>query len=99
MKEASKSFAGGALPAWMQQTAPQLRVPGDLRKVARTFVRLQEQRHRADYDLSELMVREEAENLIASVRDAISLWPNVTEDDATRLYLAGLLCWKTLRQR
>ncbi len=99
MKEVSRSFAGGTLPDWMRAAAPQLVIPGDLKVVARRFVLLQESRHRADYDLSDGFARVETAALVADARDAIALWPNVADDDATRLYLAGLLCWKTLRQR
>lgn len=99
MKEASKSFAGGTLPVWVRQTAPQLVIPADLRRIAEIFVRLQEQRHRADYDLTDSLSRYEAKKFITDAREAIALWPAIADDDATRLYLAGLLCWKTLRQR
>ncbi|HEX6987062.1 MAG TPA: hypothetical protein VF170_16910 [Planctomycetaceae bacterium] len=99
LKEVSKAFASGTLPLWMRQVAPQLTISPDLRSIAATAVRLQEQRHRADYDLSVPFTRPEAEDLVADARDAIALWPGVADDDATRLYLAGLLCWRTLRQR
>jgi hypothetical protein len=99
MKEASKSFASGTLPLWMTHTAPQLAISADLRRITATFVRLQEQRHRADYDLSVAFSRLEVEVLVADARKAIDLWPTVAPDDAARLYLTGLLCWKTLRQR
>jgi uncharacterized protein (UPF0332 family) len=99
MKELSKSFASGTLPLWMRKTAPELTIPADLRFIAETFVMLQEQRHKADYNLSVRLARSETEELIASAREAIALWPVIADDDATRLYLAGLLCWKTLRQR
>lgn len=99
MKEASKAFASGTLPLWMRQVAPQLTIPADLRLVSGTFVRLQEQRHRADYDLSVTFARHEAGSLVTDVRNAIGLWPNIADGDAARLYLASLLCWRALRQR
>lgn len=99
MREASKTVAGGNLPKWMGDVAPQLAVPADLRGIADTFVKLQDERHRADYDLSRPFTRYEASVLTMAAHDAIGRWPNVAADDATRLDLAGLLCWKTLRQR
>jgi hypothetical protein len=99
MKDVSRSFAGGSLPDWMRSVAPHLTIPDDLKLVARRFVLLQEARHRADYDLSDGFTRDEAVGLVADARDAITRWPGVADDDATRLYLAGLLCWRTLRQR
>ena len=99
MKEASRSFAGGNLPDWMRSVAPHLTISDNLRTVARRFVHLQAARHRADYDLSIGLTRDEAVGYVADVRDAIGRWPAIANDDATRLYLAGPLCWKALRQR
>jgi hypothetical protein len=99
MRETSKVFASGSLPAWMRSVAPQLVIPPDLRTVADTFVMLQEERHQADYNLARPLARYDAASLVADARKAVTLWPTVAEDDAARLYLAGLLCWKTLRQR
>ena len=99
MRDASQSFSGGTLLSWMQPIAPALVVPADVKIVARRFVLLQEARHRADYNLTALWTRDEVQRLISDTRDSLSRWPAVAEDDATRLYLAGLLCWKTLRGR
>jgi hypothetical protein len=83
----------------MGAAAPRLAVPPNLRTVADTFVAIQDGRHRADYDLSRPFTRYEAEDLVNDARIAIARWPGVASDDAARLYLASLLCWRTLRQR
>lgn len=99
MKEVSRAFAGGTLPAWMREVSPGLVLPPDLKTVAASFVRLQEERHRADYDMTRPFTRAQAVRLVDLVRDAVACWPDIADDDAARLYLAGLLCWKSLKQR
>ncbi len=99
MKDASRTFSGGTLPDWIVAVVPHLAVPADLQAVAEAFVLLQAARHRADYDLTADFTRLEATEFVTLARDSIARWPAVAEDDAARLYLAGLLCWKTLRQR
>jgi hypothetical protein len=58
MKEACRRFAGGNVSHAMRRRLPTaFVVPMALRNVARAFVELQEQRHSADYDLSQNFTR------------------------------------------
>jgi hypothetical protein len=96
MKAASKSFAGGTLPATFDWKLP---IPADLSFVADTFIALQEERHDADYNLARSFRREEAVVVIASVEQCFALWPTIQNDDSTRLYLVSLLAWGARKAR
>jgi hypothetical protein len=96
MREASRRVAGGNLPQVLGWTTP---FPPRLQAIARAFVRLQEERHRADYDLSQPVSRTEADGLVEQAATAIADWPAIADDDAARLYLVLLLAWKGLEQR
>jgi len=96
MKDASRSFAGGNLPDALRWTTP---LPADLRRVASNFVELQDERHRADYDRGDPFVRAEVVQLLALAQEIFTIWPAIQTDDASQLYLACLLSWKSLRSR
>jgi uncharacterized protein (UPF0332 family) len=97
MKNASKTFSGGNLPAGLSTTLSTIVVSSELREVAGTFVTLQDERHRADYDLASPFSKSEVTTLIRSVQDAFELWETIKSDDASRLYLVALLSWDQLR--
>jgi uncharacterized protein (UPF0332 family) len=69
-------------------------IPVDLQTVAATFVRMQDTRHEADYDLSRPFTRAEVNRLVADVDQAFRLWQSVKIDPASQAYLAALLLWK-----
>lgn len=64
----------------------------DLKYIADTFVRLQEARHRADYDLSKKVTRSDAQTAIADVRAAIAKWGHLEKSSPrlTQIFSAGL---------
>jgi hypothetical protein len=64
MVAACKTFHGGNLPLPMNAVLGALPIPNDLRDVATTFVKLQEGRHRADYNLAEPFRRREVLSLL-----------------------------------
>jgi hypothetical protein len=92
MKAASNSFASPR-PDLKKLTDGEP-VPLDLQTVAATFAKMQDERHRADYDLAANFTRLEVNNLVAAVEEAFRLWPAVRSDPASRSYLAALLLWK-----
>jgi hypothetical protein len=65
----------------------------DLKYIADTFVRLQEARHRADYDLSKKVTRSDAQTAIADVRAAITKWRLLEKSNPrlVQIFSAGLL--------
>lgn len=97
MKNASKSFAGGTLPAGLSTTLLSSTISSGLRDVAEAFVTLQEERHRADYVLAKPFSKSEVTDLIHTARNAIELWQTVKNDDTARLYLLSLLVWDQLK--
>ncbi len=102
MKEACRSFSGGNLPpAIHHKLPPGFAVPGALRNVARTFVELQEQRHLADYDLSENFTRAEVLALVHQAEQALTQFNALTQADRTvkKFFLACLWAWKGINRR
>lgn len=73
------------------QTQPFGIVPQGLVDVAVAFVRLQEERHRADYDLSYRLTRTQAEALVTRAQRAFSDLESVSGEAATKLYALLML--------
>ena len=96
MAQASRSFSGGNLPRWFNWATP---IPAGLREIASAFTTLQDERHRADYDMARPLTRSQAANFVQLAAAAIAGWPAVRDDGAAQLYLACLLSWKALDQR
>jgi hypothetical protein len=97
MKGASKAFATGQLPLGLRGRAA---VPSPLREIAEAFVLLQEQPHQADYNLARPFRREEVAILVDKADACVRrLWPQVAQQDGSRLYLAALLLWEKLKSR
>jgi hypothetical protein len=63
----------------------------DLRRVAETFVTLQEQRHAADYDIERVFRRSEARANIQSAATAFEAWEHVRGTFEADLFLVALL--------
>ena len=62
-----------------------------LREVAETFVRMQQNRHSADYDNSKGWARLEVIDLIARTESALRSWHNIREEPQAQSYLISLL--------
>jgi len=62
--------------------------------VANAFVRLQQARHEADYDVARKFSRREALAYIQTARRAFEAWERVRRMDDARLYLACFNLWK-----
>jgi hypothetical protein len=70
MKKASLMIASNKLPKAVQPPTGRYLAPVDLKAVADTFVKLQQARHEADYDLSRSFRRQEALAFVQSARQA-----------------------------
>ena len=101
MLKASRAFASGwgGLPAGIQTSIPEPRLPAELVGVAERFVQLQEARHEADYDLSQRFVKQEAVNFVQKADEAFDFWTRVRREPAARCYLLCLLMWPRLQGR
>jgi len=63
----------------------------ELKTVAEVFVELQQQRHLADYDLSQSFNRIDVLGIIAKANSAISAWNRVRNAPNANVFLAALL--------
>jgi uncharacterized protein (UPF0332 family) len=88
MKSVSRDVANDK---WLGWSIPSLKVPAELRSLARTFVILQEARHLADYDNTKEWTRVEAREKVAEVQHAFENWAQIREHPATNEYLLSLL--------
>jgi hypothetical protein len=93
MKEAAKRFESGNLPDHIKSlvTHP---LPAPLTAVARSFVRLQDERHKADYDTASRFERARAQNTVALATQLFADWDTIRNTDDARVFLASLLFWK-----
>lgn len=100
MKSACRSFAGGALPQAVARGLPAgFAIPNGLQVVARTFVELQEQRHLADYDLSQSFSRAEVVAIVQQAEQARIQFEQLNDRTLKRFFLICLMAWKTLSNR
>jgi len=87
MKTVTQQVASGTLAARLQVSP----FPPEIVLLSRTFVRAQEARHRADYDLRVTFTRTEATQLISDIRAAISGWNQVRRRIPSKLFLTALV--------
>jgi len=99
MASVSRTFRGGNLPAYLNQTLGSVVIPDGLKAVAICFLRLQDQRHLAEYDLGAVYSRAEVLGLISTVEQVIENWSTIKADPATRFYLMCLPLWDRLKGR
>ncbi|MBI2300998.1 MAG: hypothetical protein HYU66_18965 [Armatimonadetes bacterium] len=97
MAKACRSFEAASLPSPLAAARGGAPVHPDMRQVARTFLRLQKQRHLADYDLNALFNRVEALRLVALADSALATWKRVRRSNDGRLFLACLVLWDGLK--
>jgi len=102
-KEASTEFGKPTprdllKPFWTLYFVPSC---APLQRVALLFVELQQERHRADYDLSRPFTQGEAEVLVQNARAAVAAWQNLKKNspDIARFYALTLFCWNSWKSR
>ncbi len=95
MKKACTEFKKNSLPESLRLPSVPYQTPSDLLIVAEAFVKLQELRHQADYNLDRLFSRPEARRLVQECRAAFASWKNASGTDDARLFLACFLLWDT----
>lgn len=98
MKEVSGQFLGDKLPERIQSKAA-YQTPADLKAVAATFIKLQQLRHEADYNLDQQYSRPQVDQLIREVETAFASWGRVRNSDDARLYLSCFLLWDAWKKR
>lgn len=104
MKEACTSFAGGTLKASIVKKLPCnssgiYAIPVEICDIAGTFFELQEKRHMADYDLSELFRKSEVLTLIDQAELHIENFRRLAVSDTRKFFLACLWAYKEIKNR
>lgn len=94
---AAKWFTGGGpMPAAIQRMRSALAVDRDLVHVCQVFAELQEERHRADYELASPFSRAEANRRILDAESAISRLRGLQPRGDTLIFLLGCLLGESL---
>lgn len=65
-----------------------------LQNVASSFIKLQEARHSADYDLSYSLSTEEARQFIRLAAIAMDSWESIVDSAEANIFILSLLMWK-----
>ena len=99
MLNAAKSYGSCHLPdkvtRHLGNIAPD--IPNELQELANTFVYAQEQRHLADYDLSERFDKQSVLALIDRTEQAVANWHQVRGSYSAQAFLLSLLTWGRLK--
>lgn len=98
MKRASASIADGKLPEGIQPDGLSFQPTPHLKLICKTFIKLQELRHLADYDTSQQFSMGQTLELIRDTERAFAAWDIVRNSDEARLYLACFLLWDTWKK-
>ncbi len=90
MKQVCKSLSAGNPSDILQELQPR-GFSAELRKLAETFVLLQELRHDADYNLLQRYTRTDTLEYLDRVQNAFANWRLVRVRDEANVFLAALL--------
>ena len=89
MRRIAKAWVQPSIPQWLADSGIS---PGtDLRLVASAFERLQELRHRADYDHATSFARADAQAAIELTEEAFAAWGRIRTEPAADFFLITLL--------
>lgn len=86
--------SGNPTPAFVQLAG---RPSQNLTRVATAFVELQEERHKADYDVLAKFARTDVKLLVQQCHGAFAAWETIRGSDEANVFLAALLSqarWK-----
>jgi len=92
MKAAARSFETGNLPDYIRSLVSDP-LPPRITAIAHAFVQLQEERHKADYDVADRFDRARAQNAVALAAQLFSDWNAIRTSDDARVFLSSLLFW------
>jgi hypothetical protein len=97
-----KKVCGRFLPAKLDQPLLGLIGPTtspELQHVASSFIKLQDARHSADYDLSYVLDRDEALQFVLQATDAITSWDRIADSAEANIFILSLLMWKNWEEK
>ena len=98
MAAACKSFQGGTLPTSITAAVGSLPIPAERRDLAAAFAKLQEERHRADYNMALPFTRSEVLSLLRELDRVVGGWQRIRMQPAARFFLMALPLWEQLRR-
>ena len=87
MKTCSSKVSSRPLPVGPAE----IPIATDLKLVADSFVKLQQDRHTADYDNSQVWSRTQVWEVTCVAEDAIAAWSNIREKEIAQDYLLDLM--------
>lgn len=94
------STGRGSVPRILQHCLPpDARGLDDLALVSSMLLRLQDQRHLADYDLSARFTRREALLAVRDAEQAMAAWRRIRKSDEAQVFRVALVAWRGLRGR
>ena len=96
MARVCRVFESGALPPGLRFLGP---LDTDLRFVAQIFGRMQEERHRADYNTQAQFSRTDTLNLIDQTEAAFDAYNRIRATDAATYFLFAMFFYKSDRFR
>jgi hypothetical protein len=88
MKDVSNAIVRSSWRGW---SSPSPVAPTELRTVAKTFVKLQDARHQADYDNSLTWAFMDAQAMVTATQTAFADWAKIRTHPAANEYLLSLL--------
>ncbi len=94
MKKVAQQFANANVAP---RLSPGQSLQPELRKVAETFVDLQEARHEADYNTAWRATRPDTVGVIEQTEQAFSAWRTVRRTVQADTFLVGLLAYNQMR--
>lgn len=74
-------------------------VSPEMQHVASSFIKLQDARHRADYDLSYSLSSEEAHRLMRLAVTAMASWDEIANSAEANIFILSLLMWKNWEEK
>jgi uncharacterized protein (UPF0332 family) len=88
MKRVSQTVSQGSWRGWSD---PSPTVPAELKSVAKAFVRLQEERHQADYNNAKIWTQTEVRDQLDIAQVAFRNWRKIQSSAAANEYSLSLL--------
>jgi hypothetical protein len=97
MKKVAQQFANASVAPRLSPGLQSELLQPELRKVAETFVDLQEARHEADYNTAWRATRPDTLGVIEQTEQAFSCWRTVRRTVQADTFLVGLLAYDQMR--
>ena len=98
MRAAAAGFASGSVSEKLGAALADVPIPLALAGVARAFIDLQSERHRADYELTTDFEPEHARFAVESAQRVFADWASIRDTEPARVFLVALLLLRSIRQ-